>query len=442
MGNSFAADFYEKFDETDISQAVGDRFTVMECIGETVLGDTYLVSDNETDDLYVLKAQQNTNAGQSNESDLLYGLEHKGLPKYELPIMQNSVQYTLRKYIEGKSLDEYLAEADAVNPLEVVDAVISLCDVLSYLHSQPQPIIHRDIKPSNIIINTDDNTITLIDFGISRKYQENAENDTAYFGTQKFAPPEQYGFAQTDCRTDIYSLGVVMRYWLTGMTDKNTKIQDKTLEHIASKCTALAPESRYQSADALKKALVRYKTRGKRRVLSVLICLATAIVLGLGISAALSVWKSIDDEPPIEVIHQTPVGYNDNEYQRLVAFFLHGDNLSKIRAQYDGFDIDTPATWYWERGGTWITDDGIEHPLTNFITWEEGYITYIYLANIGLTGEIDFSGFEYMRVLDIAGNNLTNVNISGCISLTELRVDRDILASIDLSELPALEFVN
>ncbi|MCL2820131.1 MAG: protein kinase [Oscillospiraceae bacterium] len=442
MGNSFAAEFRDKNDETGITQVTGSRFTVMECISETNLGDTFLVSENETGKLYILKSQRNTDATQINESDLLNGLEHKGLPKYEPVISHDNIQYTLRRYLEGKPLDEYLLSADTVNISEVVDIFISLCDVLSFLHSQPQPIIHRDIKPSNIIIDKDNNTVTLIDFGISRRYQESAENDTVYFGTHKFAPPEQYGFAQTDCRTDIYSLGVVMRYWFIGDTDKNVKIQDRTLEHIVSKCTELAPESRYQSITALRKALLKYKTRGKRRVLTTFTCLAAAVVLGFGIPTVLSTRNNNAHDPPLEAVYQTPVGYDDIEYQRLVAFFLHEDNLEKIKSQHSGFDIENPATWHWERGGTYFDDDGLENPVTNFILWERRNVIVMYLVDLNLTGILDLSDFKYLRVLDVADNNLEELNLSSCISLTELRVDRDILASLDLSELSALEFVS
>jgi hypothetical protein len=227
-----------------------------------------------------------------------------------------------------------------------------------------------------------------------------------------------------------------MRYWLTGTVDQKTKIQDKKLEKIASKCTELAPSMRYQSAAALKKALCGYKKRTKRLFITVATAITALLAISLGIYALSTDW---DNTP---VLYQTPVGYNDAEYQQLVALFLYEDNLSKIKAQHSGFDIENPATWYWERGGTWISDDGTEHPLTNFVAWAWGRVEYIHLYGIGLTGVLNVSGFDQLQTLDVPNNNFTEVNLSGCISLRTLQVDRDILAKLDLSGLPALEFVN
>jgi hypothetical protein len=264
--------------------------------------------------------------------------------------------------------------------------------------------------------------------------------DTTYFGTHKFAPPEQYGFAQTDCRTDIYSLGVVMRYWLTGSTDGKKKILDKKLERIVAKCTALAPESRYQNITELHKALTRYKNNTNFNL---------AVIAG-GIVAIATLWALVlfmvmtsnDIEQPDTPLFHTPVGYDDNEYQQLVSFFLYEDNLAKIQEQHIGFNIENPATWFWERGGTYIDDDGSEHPLTNFVAWRDKRVNYIHLTNIGFTGVLDVSNFEQLIVLDVAQNNLVDIKLHGCISLLDLRVDRDLLAILDLSELPSLEFIN
>jgi len=210
---------------------------------------TLLLQEKSTHELFVLKS----GLALTNEAELLYGIEHKNLPSYE----KTAEGFTLRKYISGVSLEEYIVD----NNFDIT-LTIDVCEVLEFLHSQN--IIHRDIKPSNIIITSESKHVTLIDFGISRKFSENAETDTIILGTQKFAPPEQYGFAQTDNRTDIYALGVVMRYWLTGSADRSAKIEDSELERIVNKCTELSQQLRFQSASELKTTLNQYMSGYKK----------------------------------------------------------------------------------------------------------------------------------------------------------------------------------
>jgi serine/threonine protein kinase len=120
----------------------------------------------------------------------------------------------VRQYVRGVPLNRL---RERLTRDQAVAVAIQLCGVLRYLHEQTPPVIHRDIKPQNIILS-DDGLATLIDFGISRYYDKNARSDTVCFGTQEFAPPEQYGFSQTDCRADIFSLGVLLGWMLTGQT--------------------------------------------------------------------------------------------------------------------------------------------------------------------------------------------------------------------------------
>jgi len=260
-------ELFEQFAETSFPPEITARFNAVERIGFNSFGETFVLSEKNTEELYVLKSQKNDETA-GNEAELLRGLEHEGLPSFEKMIEDNGTRYTLRRYIEGESLSKYLAKIQSIDPAEAVSVMLSLCDVLEFLHSQPEPIIHRDIKPSNIIINPENGKVTLIDFVISRKFSESSEYDTVYFGTHKFAPPEQYGFAQTDCRSDIYSLGVVLRYWLKNTTNRNAKIPDKALKRIVAKCTKLDPEARYQTVTELKKDLAKNKNRARRRTIT------------------------------------------------------------------------------------------------------------------------------------------------------------------------------
>ncbi|MCL2627110.1 MAG: serine/threonine protein kinase [Oscillospiraceae bacterium] len=311
MSDTHAGQFMQSFTNSEFFEELSESYDILECIGETGLSETYLLSEKTTKTLYVLKKQKDADRASRSEAELLSGLEHAGLPVFDKEIKLSGEIYPLRKYAEGEPLSKYLSGTQTADPRQAVDVLLRLCDVLSYLHSLPEPIIHRDIKPSNIIYNQEDDTVQLIDFGISRKYSETSDADTTYFGTHKFAPPEQYGFAQTDARSDIYSLGVVLRYWLTGAADSTADVSDKALARIINKCTQLDPKKRFQDVVALKKALVIYKNRTRRRVLASVACVSAACLLVFSAFSLLpyvQVLMHPSVTPPVAALPNPPPG--------------------------------------------------------------------------------------------------------------------------------------
>ena len=145
------------------------------------------------------------------------------------------------EYIEGKSLAQV-----SISEKQTVRIMIQLCSALEFIHSLG--IVHRDIKPSNILLQNDGN-IRLIDFEAARFVREDSDKDTRCLGTEGFAPPEQYGFSQTDFRSDIYAAGQTMKTLLGSLSAK------PAYKKIILRCTSLDPDKRYQSAAELKKAL-------------------------------------------------------------------------------------------------------------------------------------------------------------------------------------------
>lgn len=281
MSKSFADEFYEsrisdgKF---ALPSELIERFDIIECLSSNELGETYLLSEKNCDKRFVLKCYQKPDTeNKVGETDFLNELNHKNLPKYVTALETKDYHYVLHEYVDGVSLSHYVDEHEKISEAQAVGVVLELCGVLSYLHSRPVPIIHRDIKPSNIIINPADNSITLIDFGISRKFSEKAETDTYNFGTKKYAPPEQYGFSQTDCRADIFALGVVLRFMLTGSADG--EIQNKRLDGIIKKCVAFSPKDRYQSAEALRRVLIKYKKRTWQKAVRIAMSMGILFVM-------------------------------------------------------------------------------------------------------------------------------------------------------------------
>ena len=98
---------------------------------------------------------------------------------------------------------------------QVLGYALQLCNVLAYLHQQQPPIIFRDLKPTNVMV-TANGHVFLIDFGIARIFKEGQEQDTVFLGSPGYAAPEQHGSAQTNPRSDLYSLGATLHFCLTG----------------------------------------------------------------------------------------------------------------------------------------------------------------------------------------------------------------------------------
>ena len=114
-------------------------------------------------------------------------------------------------------MEGYLQKAPGgyLDEQEVIKLGLGLANVLKTLHTSEPPVIFRDLKPANIMI-TPDHLFFLIDFGIACTFMPGKTKDTTPLGSPGYAPPEQYGRAQTDQRSDIYSLGATLQTLLTG----------------------------------------------------------------------------------------------------------------------------------------------------------------------------------------------------------------------------------
>ena len=128
--------------------------------------------------------------------------------------------HVIMEFVPGETLDT-LVDRVGASPELACRLMPVVCEAASELHERFQPpIIHRDLTPSNIMVLDSDGAskpvVTLIDFGISRRWQEGADTDTTHFGTRSYAPPEQFGFGQTDVRSDIFALGGVLFFCCVG----------------------------------------------------------------------------------------------------------------------------------------------------------------------------------------------------------------------------------
>ena len=158
----------------------------------------------------------------------------------------------LEEYIGGRTLRELLDEKEQLQQSQLQTYMEELCRAVATLHRALPPIIHRDIKPENIII-TKDGALKLLDLDAAREYKESGERDTILLGTREYASPEQFGFSQTDVRSDIYSLGVVFAELLEHASV--AKAYRTKADRIVSRATMFDPEKRYDRVEGLLKDL-------------------------------------------------------------------------------------------------------------------------------------------------------------------------------------------
>lgn len=178
---------------------------------------------------------------------------HPNLARIEEVYEKDTSLIVIEEYIQGGTLATYLEMNGYMNENQVKEVLYSLCDVLNYLHNLDQPIIHRDIKPNNIMFD-ENGVVKLIDFDVSRFYNEQYNQDTTILGTQGYASPEQFGFMQTDARSDIYSLGVLINVMVCGLFPSEYLCEGK-LKEVVEKCIAIDRKQRYQTVQEMRRDL-------------------------------------------------------------------------------------------------------------------------------------------------------------------------------------------
>lgn len=177
----------------------------------------------------------------------------EGVPAVKECVADDGKLIVVEEYVQGRSLKQVLDEHGLLNEEQAYEIAVQLVDILVRLHQLEPAIVHRDIKPSNIIIEKNGH-VNLIDFNAARHVNADKNEDTRMLGTVYFAAPEQFGFGQSDERTDIYGLGATINYIMTG--DKpGAGIAECIFSDILKKCLMVDAKDRYQSAEELRGVL-------------------------------------------------------------------------------------------------------------------------------------------------------------------------------------------
>jgi serine/threonine protein kinase/Tol biopolymer transport system component len=258
------------------------RYQIRENLGQGGMGSVYhAIDENLSVDVAVKENLFTTEeyARQFRlEAVILANIRHPNLPRVsDHFVIAGEGQYLVMDFIEGEDLRQRMERVGILPEDEVILIGAAMCDALSYLHARKPPILHRDIKPGNVKISPDGH-IFLVDFGLAKVYQGNQATTTgARAMTPGYSPPEQYGTARTDTRTDIYSLGATLYAALTSVIPEDglaramdnaqltplRKRNPDVSRHLAvaiEKAMEVDPSDRFQSADEFKLALLNSKS--------------------------------------------------------------------------------------------------------------------------------------------------------------------------------------
>lgn len=155
----------------------------------------------------------------------------------------------LEEYISGDTLEALLREK-RFSPREAAEIGCQICEGLYPLHAMG--LVHRDVKPGNVVLCG--GHAVLIDFDAARIHRADGGEDTQVLGTVGYAAPEQFGLSESDARSDIYALGVLLNCLITG-THPSVKLAPGRMGRIVTKCTMTERGKRYSDVLRVRDAL-------------------------------------------------------------------------------------------------------------------------------------------------------------------------------------------
>lgn len=273
-----------------------------------------LVMDPSANKKYICKELQ----GRHPIYGRLQEMRHPYLPMIVEVRQEPDKTVVMEEHIEGATLD-----SAGLSERQLTKLLLELCDVLTFLHGHG--ILHRDIKPSNLMLAPDGH-LRLIDFDAAREEKRDLDQDTRLLGTKGFAPPEQYGFAETDARSDIYAMGVTFRQLLGPLARKGR------WRGILRKCTALDPKDRYRSTQQVKRAV--WLGRVKRWVLRPAVAAAGLYVIGWLCFAVFSYFYFPEIRETVDT-----VGFTNRHY-------IFGTvDIDAMKKQTDTISVPYPARY-------------------------------------------------------------------------------------------------
>jgi eukaryotic-like serine/threonine-protein kinase len=266
---------------------LNNRYRIVDILGQGGMASVYRAVDDNLGVEVAVKENFFTTEDYARqfrlEAVILASLRHPNMPRVtDHFVIHGQGQYLVMDYIEGEDLRERMDRVGTLSEEDIIIIGAAICDALTYLHTRKPPVLHRDIKPGNVKINPA-GEVYLVDFGLAKVVDEaNITTTGARAMTPGYSPPEQYGTARTDHRSDIYSLGATLysaatdalpedglsrameQIFLTPIRDHNPRIS-KRIAAVIEKALEVRPDDRYQTAQAFSQALINARGTSRRR---------------------------------------------------------------------------------------------------------------------------------------------------------------------------------
>ena len=273
----------------DGKAVINDRYEIVQRVGRGGMADVFLARDVLLDRPVAVKVLFPEYATDPafverfrREAQAAANLNHPNIVSvYDWGRVGNTY-FMAMEYVEGRTLADILRSDQALTSAQAADIASEVASALSFAHRNG--VVHRDVKPANILIGST-GVVKVADFGIARAVdtaqEANLTQTGAVMGTATYFSPEQAQGGQPDPRSDVYSLGIVLYEMVAGappflgenavgVAYKQVHDQPRPLnqivldiprafEAIVAKCLAKDPSIRYQSADALRDDLRRFR---------------------------------------------------------------------------------------------------------------------------------------------------------------------------------------
>lgn len=270
MPNINSSEFIRKYENelssVPLPQKLAGNYTIASILKDTADKKIFRLCDSSGNDFILKSSGGILRTSLKQEYDILCQLDSPHFPEAVDFFEENGISYLLRSYVKGISLCDYAERLSEYHPQEadveqlLLPLFLECCEIISTLHALTPPMIHRDIKGENFIYTHNCPHLVLIDVDAGHQFAPDKSRDTIFAGTYGNAAPEQFGFRQSDMRTDVYGLGKTFLTLLNASDADDPRLSPQ-LSVILRKAVSFEPKQRYNSVKELQHALAVLHTK-------------------------------------------------------------------------------------------------------------------------------------------------------------------------------------